>query len=744
MQQARNRSLGLNGGFSMSLSLPAIIVQGAESLLSMAEGILQDAKISQGKDAVFEFPDTAYHLPMIYALTGLAVQTVGDMEVALGKANDLVAGIREHRGAEPSLGDALEAGLAAHFGVELILALRGLCGQEPVHDQGSGISYHGFLSDTMQRTLGVKLVDGTIPGVAVILGAAPDDGTAVRIVRELQENRIFVLLAGSGISEQLKRAGVDFGLESRIVPLGPEPIHALYAVNWAVRAALIFGGKKAGDMPEHLAYQRERVNAFVIALGAPTPEILAVGAGAIVLGYPVISDQNVPTLEAEGICPNEALVGVPDHAKIAQRAVEVRGLKITVSKPPIPVPYGPAFEGERVRKENTFAEFGGQRSAAFEWVRTLPAEEIEHNRVTVVGTDWQQRYQKGGVLPLAIVVDVAGRKMQPDFEGVIERKIHTNINEAHGIWHMGQRDIIWIRISSEAKQAGFELEHIGVIQTAAILHKFGQIVDKVQVTLYVDDADVLRFREEARRSYLERDRRLGSLTDESVGDFYSCLLCQSFAPSHVCVISPERLGLCGAFNWLDAKAAFEIDPTGGNQPIQKGELLDERVGRYSGVDDYLKKASGGAVETLNMYTLMENPMTSCGCFECIVGIVPEANGVLIVHRGHAGMTPAGMKFSTLAASVGGGVQTPGFMGVGVNFITSKKFIAGDGGLRRVVWMPAELKTRIRDAFNKRAADEGMPDLLDRIADETICEEPDQLVEFLTSVNHPALEMEPLL
>src|SRR3972149_5720987 len=67
----------------------------------------------------------------------------------------------------------------------------------------------------------------------------------------------------------------------------------------------------------------------------------------------------------------------------------------------------------------------------------------------------------------------------------------------------------------------------------------------------------------------------------------------------------------------------------------------ERYGRYSGIDEYLRKASGGAVETLNLYTIMENPMTSCGCFECILAIIPEANGVMIVHRGHTGMTPVG-------------------------------------------------------------------------------------------------------
>jgi acetyl-CoA synthase len=333
--------------------------------------------------------------------------------------------------------------------------------------------------------------------------------------------------------------------------------------------------------------------------------------------------------------------------------------------------------------------------------------------------------------------------MQKDFESVFERKIHSNINEAQGIWHMGQRDINWIRISNAAKKAGFTLEHLGITNITMTHHRFRSIVDKVQVTLYVDEKDVLEIQEKARQAYKERDQRLGSMTDESVDTFYSCLLCQSFAPSHACVISPERLGLCGAYNWLDGKAAFEIDPTGGNQPIKKGEVIDATKGRWTGVDEYIKKASGGAVETMNAYTIMDNPMTSCGCFECIIAIVPEANGVMIVQRGHTGMTPAGMKFSTLAGSVGGGIQAPGFMGIGRNFITSKKFLYGDGGLNRIVWMTKNLKESLKDAFDKRAEEEGVPDLLDKIADESVAEDSEKLLEFLTSKGHPALEMDPM-
>jgi acetyl-CoA synthase len=732
----------------MSKLIASEAIRGAHILVKQAEEMLEKAIAEKGKDFVFEFPDTAFYLPMIYAMTGFPVKTLSDMRVALGMAKGLLHPEPEEHLWKPYLGEALDSGMATLFAEEIIMALRYINGLEPVTDPDTGFVYNGFITDTIQRNLGIQLVDGTMPGFAAIIGAAPDDDTAVRIIRELQEKNILTFLSGhtngDSVTKQLQRKGVEMGWDTRIVPLGTETEHTLYALDWAIRASLIFGGKKPGDFKGHLKYQKDRVFAFAIALGDLDCIKWSTGAGAINMGFPAVCDTDVPVIHPTGVCIYEEVDKEFDHKKIVQKAIEVRGLKIIVEKPPIPVAYGPAFEGERIRKEDMFMEFGGQRTPSYEWVRMREMEEIEDGKVLIIGDNWQERYEQGGKMPLGIVVDVAGRKMQKDFESVIERKIHSNINEAQGVWHMGQRDLNWIRINHNAKNEGYTLEHLGILNATMTHYRFKAIVDKVQVTIYTDEADVLRLQEEARKVYKERDQRLGGLVDEAVDIFYSCLLCQSFAPSHVCVVSPERLGLCGAFNWLDCKAAFEIDPTGGNQPITKGELLNERYGRYTGIDEYLKKASGGAVETLNLYTIMENPMTSCGCFECIVAIIPEANGVMVVQRGHTAMTPVGMKFSTLAGSVGGGTQNPGFMGIGRNFIVSKKFLHGDGGIKRIVWMTKNLKESLKEAFEKRAEEEGVPDLLDKIADETICEDSEKLLEFLASVGHPALEMEPML
>ena len=347
-------------------------------------------------------------------------------------------------------------------------------------------------------------------------------------------------------------------------------------------------------------------------------------------------------------------------------------------------------------------------------------------------------------MPLAIVAEVAGRKMQKDFEPILERQIHRFVNYAMGIMHVGQRDMNWIRISNDTFNKGFRIKHLGVILHAMLHQEYSAIVDKVQVKLYTSQEDVDKLVAAAQKAYAERDERLSGMTDESVDTFYSCLLCQSFAPNHVCIVTPERLGLCGAYSWLDAKASYEITPTGPNQPIIKGGVTDDRVGQWKNINDFIYSKSNKTMEKVSMYSLMDAPQSSCGCFECIVAVIPEANGVMIVHRDHSGMTPSGMTFTTLAGSVGGGVQTPGFLGIGKLYIVSRKFISAEGGLKRVVWMPKELKDILADKLKKRAEELGEPGLIEKIADETIATTAEELAGFLAKVNHPALTMEPLI
>ncbi|MHC4597503.1 MAG: acetyl-CoA decarbonylase/synthase complex subunit alpha/beta, partial [Planctomycetota bacterium] len=226
--------------------------------------------------------------------------------------------------------------------------------------------------------------------------------------------------------------------------------------------------------------------------------------------------------------------------------------------------------------------------------------------------------------------------------------------------------------------------------------------------------------------------------------FYSCTLCQSFAPNHVCVITPERTGLCGAYNWFDGKAAYKIDPTGPNQPITKGEVIDEVKGQWKDINAFVYEKSRKALDKFNAYSIMEDPMTSCGCFECIAAILPLTNGIMTVNREFSDMTPCGMKFSTLAGTVGGGQQIPGFVGHSKSYIASKKFIQAEGGLRRLVWMPKALKDDLKDTIIERGKEHGIDNLYELIADETTCNTEEEVMAWVEKVGHPAMTLDPLM
>ena len=536
---------------------------------------------------------------------------------------------------------------------------------------------------------------------------------------------------------------LELGWDTRLVPFGKDITSTVYSAGFSARVALTFGNVQPGDYRRMLLYNKDRVFAFVIALGEVDDEKYANAAGAINFGFPTIADTNIPEVLPRGVCTYEHVVSnIPDD-EIVTKAIEIRGLKITVEKVDVPVAFGPAFEGERVRKENTYIEFGGNRSEAVEFLHMADSSEVEDGKIEVFGPEVDD-VKEGGVLPLGIEVLVYGRKMQEDFEPVMERQIHYFLNYPSGIFHMGQRNISWVRFSKDAVKSGFKIRHIGTVLHAKMHLQFANIMDKVQIKIYTNPEDVIVLKKKAREIFKARDERLGALTDESVDTFYSCTLCQSFAPNHVCAVSPERPGLCGAYNWLDCKAAYEINPTGPNQPIKKGETLDENLGVWKGINDFVYKVSHQSLESFSAYSMMVNPMTSCGCFEVIVTILPSTNGVMAVNREHSAMTPSGMKFSTMAGMVGGGIQTPGFIGISKFFIGSKKFIKADGGLERLVWMPKALKEEIRDILEERAKEMGMEDFLDKVATEEEAGTEEEVLEWIQKVNHPVLKMEPMM
>lgn len=713
--------------------------KGAGDVLALAENAVKTVMEKSGGAKEIGFPDTAFYLPTAFALLGKEAKTLDDANDILAEARKLYDNKSAGPFNIPELGGLLNLGVSTLLSAEVVAALRYM----DKHSPEAGCI--GFVPDSILRSLGIQLVDGRISGVVVFIGQAPDSKSAVKLIRDAQKRNLVSLLVGNtkgqNMKDQLIQEKVEMGLETYIVPLGGDIVSAIFAVNFAIRAALSFGGIKKGEWEKCLDYCRKRLPVFCVALGYVDEITCAAGLGALALGMPIVTnDKNVPEVGKIPVTLYEALVVEEKVEKIISRGIEIKGIKIKVSDIDIPVPYSAAFEGERVRKEQMHAQFGGKYSTAFEYVKIADAAKIEDGKIDVIGPELDE-IKEGGSMPLGILVEVAGRKMQKDFEPILERQIHSFLNEAMGVFHMGQRDMCWLRVSKDAKAKGFKLRHFGVILHARFHDCFNAIVSKVQITIYTKQEDVERLSREALIAYKERDARVEKMTDESVDLFWTCTLCQSFAPNHVCIVKPERLGLCGAYNWLDAKASYELNPAGPNQPIKKGVCIDPVKGEWAGVNEIVFQKSNRTLERFCGYSIIDAPETSCGCFECIVAILPEANGFIVVNREYSGMTPVGMTFSTLAGTIGGGQQTPGFMGVGRLYIVSKKFILAEGGLKRLVWMPKELKEALADKLKKRGEELGDPDLINKIADETIAVTTEELLPYLEKVGHPALKME---
>ena len=700
--------------------------KGSDEMYALAEKAIAEASAKYDDSQKVGYPDTAYNLEILYSMTGRKNETLGELKESM-------EWIKSQMTREKKLHDVFTSGIATACAAEVIEACKYIDNNRPYEEP-----YKGHMSDAEVRELGVPLVTGDIPGFVVFIGAAPSDEKAVEMIKAYQTKSIYVFLVGD-IIKQAERMGVTMGHNVRVYPVGPDLPTVTHVVSVAVRTALIFGAVQPGDYDGVRKYTFDRVNAVVNAFEPVDDMTVACGAGAISYGFPVVTNDDNDMWRVP-----KSLIVQPDVDKFCDTSIEARGMKIKITNIDIPVAFATAFEGEIIRKGDMQVEANGSRHDCFELVRAKDASEVEDHKITVVGPDLDE-IEMGGQINLGIVVDVAGKRMQSDFEPVFERKFHAWINCIEGVMHTGQRDLIRIRVNKDCFNAGFRARHFGEVLYAKIKTDFESVVDKCQVTIYTDPAQVKALRAEANAVYDKRDARLLSLTDETVDEFYSCIMCQSFSPSHVCIVSPERLGLCGAVSWLDAKATYQLDPSGACRIVEKKGLIDERIGKWESVNEAVRQLSQGALENVSLYSIMEDPMTSCGCFECICGIEPYSNGVVIVNREHIPMTPLGMTFSEMASMTGGGVQTPGFMGHGKHYIASKKFMSADGGVARIVWMPKALKDQVAEKLNATAKElYGIDNFVDMIGDETITEDPEQLLAFLTEKGHPVLSLEPLM
>jgi acetyl-CoA synthase len=496
-------------------------------MYALAEQALANASAKFDDAQAVAYPSTAY-------ISRHFICNDGQKERYAGRIKGFHDRIKGQMTREKRLHDVFTSGIATACAAEVIEACKYIGNTAPYE-----APYLGHVSDAEVRELGVPLVTGDIPGFVVIIGSAPSDEKAVEIIKSYQTKSIFVFLVG-GICKQAERAGVKMGFPVRVYPCGDQLPSVCHVVSVAVRAAMIFGNIQAGDYDGIRDYTFKRINAAVNAYEPVDDMTVACGGGAISYGWPVVTNDDHDMWRVP-----KSLIVQPDVDKFVDTAIEARGMKLKITNIDIPVAFSTAFEGEVIRKADMQLEANGARIDCFELVRTKELSEIEDHKIELIGKDFDA-FEAGGAINIGMIAYVAGKRMQSDFEPVFERKFHAWLNCIEGVMHTGQRDMIRIRINKEAYENGFRAKHFGEVLYAKLKSEFEAVVDKCQITIITDPEQVKQGRADANKVYEKRDARLKSLTDETAKEFYSCLMCQSFSPTHVCIVTPERLGLCGA------------------------------------------------------------------------------------------------------------------------------------------------------------------------------------------------------
>ena len=578
------------------------------------------------------------------------------------------------------------------------------------------------------RKQGLAFIDGSISGYALLLGS--DTKKTLPVLESLTQRRIVVFVVEEVLQNSLRENDLSLGWDSGIIAL-----KMTNALGCIARVAQTFGNVEEPD--DVMKFARERLLGFTLLLDEATPERLGLAEAALSFGCPLISDAHLPQSIEDWEIPADyrAVVGSVKPHDIVHIGIEERGLKIQVPLPELPLNYSTDFSGQVVRDDSCGACLTGVELVA-------TGENIVDGRVTLIGPDLDIAAKDNQ--PYAMIIEVSGREMQPDFEPVLERQIETILNDADGITHRGQRSMVTLRIAQKAIDKGLRLHHLGEILHARLHNEFGNILSRVQISITTEPAKIQAIQEKAQAVYENRDKRLGSLKDEDVDTFYTCNLCQTIAAGHLCIISPEHPGVCGAVDWMDARAAVSIQPVGSNKAVKKEGLLNAQLGQWESINQIARQESGGAISAYSLYSLMQDPGSACGDFECITAMLPLSNGVMVIEHSYEGMTPSGMEWTMLYEMIGAGAPMPGFLGHSKRAMGTLKFISADGGWRRIVWMNHSLREELRPVLEALAAEAGLTGFVDMIATEQNSIDEGEILLFLETAGHPVLTMEPMM
>jgi acetyl-CoA decarbonylase/synthase complex subunit beta len=535
-----------------------------------------------------------------------------------------------------------------------------------------------FMGDDQFRSFCVGLNEGA-NGWALLLG--DEEARLFKSLSEELKTRKLRIFASGIAASKMESYGSD------VKSLGYRETGLVYFAQMLMRYAIIYGRERVGESHEIAHAIEEYAPGVVFVLGSLTDLEKLLLQGMLSLGAPVVS-----------IGTGHGLVGhvyvadsIPEMVNKAWNLPNIRARLVEPASPDVPVPTGSVFVREKLSENNIVRTL---RGSLFSFMVVKTSSEVLEDKILVhepieVSTGF------------SVLVELGNEAVDPPITLWIEGILRRIINFAKGVKVKFEGSgSLSFRITNEALEAGFTLNHLGNLVLTELRNEFPKI-GPVHVSFITDQDEEAKLYPKVQAYIEERSRLIKETREEDLDYFYGCTRCRSFSLGHACTVTPDRPAQCSK-PWYQLKANAVLNPGDVYDQctmVEVGECLDTVRGEYRGVNVSTEERTEGRVSRVFFHSIFGFPHTACSCFQNVVYYIPEVDGLAIMNRGFKGEAPGCMTWTKLGNLLAGRQYERG-AAIATAYLHSRKFLQADGGYERVVWMSDFLKNTAGNAIPK--------------------------------------------
>lgn len=513
-------------------------------------------------------------------------------------------------------------------------------------------------------------------GWVLVLGGSEQE----KLIAKLQENNFLIFTDQPNLG--------------KTVYIGPRATSPIYFLQMMVRYGMIWGQVPAGDDHSLGHFLEKDMPGFLIIHKDLDPLKYLIALGLMKLGAPAVVPKTFPFPYGFYVCAET----VDDIVDKGSRFPNLRRRYFKDEIISLPDYCNRASANETLDSADTI---GGTKPS---FLCVHPVIKASHSLKTI-----GRRSNEIGIL-----IEIAEKHFTDDIALIVEKTALKSLNYISGLRASMEDQVLRLDFSNEIS---IDDKMIAEAIYWGIRSQYPRIKN-IAVKIIYDHEELIIQAEKIEKYNNQRLSYIENMTEENTDIFCICTECRPFSLVHTCIATPQRVPMCASRTYASIKTAAYF----GSSTIpwqrqsekriplrsvcKKGRVIDSQKGEYEGINKVYQKMTHGKLKRVYLHSLRDFPHTSCGCFQSLAFWIDAVQGIGIISRNSTAVTPDGNTWAKLANRAGG-KQSDGITGVSLEYIRSKSFLRGDGGISNVVWADSVLYEKIKDLFlpDKKVATE---------------------------------------